>query len=67
MPNAINDLPDEYKARGWRIEHEGYGWVRAVNANGKQTRSHYPAKHRGLKFVLRDIDKIEKETNDASR
>lgn len=59
MAEPIYELPQEYVDRGWSIEHEPYGWFKVVNRDGRATASHYMAKHRGLKFALRDIAKME--------
>lgn len=58
-PTPALDLPDDLKARGWRLEVDRWGWVCAVNDRlDKRTSEHYPAPQRGLKFLLRDIERI---------
>lgn len=60
-PQPIMELPQEYVDRGWSIQHEAHGWFKAVNKDGRATVSHYMAKHRGLKFALREIAKMESD------
>lgn len=67
MAEPIYELPEKYVKRGWRIEPDSTkGWVVAVNKDGRQGVSHYMTKHRGLKFVLREIDRMDAAANNTS-
>lgn len=63
MTEAAKDLvlPEAYAAMGWMLEWGDWGWVKAVHPEMGETRSSFPAKHRGLKFTLRAIDKIHEK------
>lgn len=52
-------LPDEYARAGWQLIDDGYGWVYAAHPVMGKTRSSFPAKHRGLKYILLAIDKLQ--------
>lgn len=53
------DLPEHLKNAGWRLEYDEYGWCKAIHAElKKETTLHFPAKHRGLKFVIRHIERL---------
>lgn len=58
-PVVFHELPQAVLDAGWSIVPTGCGWVRAVNVDGRATQDHFPAKHRGLKFVIREIERIE--------
>ena len=64
MPKAKtpvkHELPENLLAAGWRLEYDSLGWCKAIH-DEKQivTGNHYPTPHRGLKFVLRDIERLE--------
>lgn len=52
-------LPEVLLSAGWFLEYDDQGWCKAVNDTQQlETAWHFPAKHRGLKFVLRDIERL---------
>lgn len=52
-------LPEALLSAGWSLEYDGQGWCKATNAALRlETPWHFPAKHRGLKFILRDIERL---------
>lgn len=57
------ELPEQLLAAGWRLEYDEHGWCKAVHDGMKlETVLHFPAKHRGLKFVIRDIERLSNAT-----
>jgi len=58
MSKRLN-LPEQFLEGGWRLEYDKAGWCKAVHDIMKiETPLHFPAKHRGLKFVIRDIERL---------
>lgn len=58
-PAVIHELPQALLDAGWSLVPAGCGWVRAVHTDGRATQDHFPARHRGLKFVIREIERLE--------
>lgn len=53
------DLPEQFLKSGWRLEYDKNGWCKAIHDDKKaETPLHFPAKTRGLKFVIRDIERL---------
>lgn len=53
------ELPEQFLNTGWRLEYDEHGWCKAIHDGmGVATVLHFPAKHRGLKFVIRDIERL---------
>ena len=60
-PEKPDELPDELTAAGWSLVWLGYGWVKATHPTLGETGEHFPAPHRGLAWVKRDIAKLSKK------
>ena len=53
------NLPEHLLTTEWRLEYDKAGWCKAVHDAMKiETALHFPAKHRGLKFVIRNIERL---------
>ena len=55
------ELPDELIAADWSLVWLEYGWVKATHPTLGETREHFPAPHRGLAWVEKDIAKLSKK------
>ena len=60
-PELPDELPDELTAAGWSLIWLDYGWVKATHPTLGETREHFPAPHRGLAWVEKDIAKLSKK------
>lgn len=58
----VMELPEKYTEAGWVLEWDGFGWVTAVHPSLGRTKSSYPTKSRGLKFVVLSIEKIHEQS-----
>lgn len=50
-------------AAGWSLAWESDGWVRTTHPSLGQTQATFPAKSRGLKFLIARVNKIHAANN----
>ena len=60
------ELLPELAAAGWSLVWLPYGWVKATHPMLGETREHFPAPHRGLAWVERDIAKLRASADQLS-
>lgn len=56
-------LPEIYTKMGWSLVWDDYGWVYASHPEMGNTSVGFPSKHRGLKYTIKEIQRIHRNYN----